>query len=257
MDSIFRGNKNVLGLLLSNETFLNERLALHYGVNNVRGDQFRKVLLTDKSRFGLLGKGGVLMVSAYPNRTSPVLRGAFVLERIMGTPPPLPPPAFEALPDNQSGKKALTVRERLEAHRQKPQCHSCHAAIDPIGFTLEGFDATGKARTIDRFARTAIDTMGEMPDGTVVRTPEDLRNALLADPMPFVQNFTERLLMYGLGRVIESHDMPTVRDIVRRSAADNFRFHTLVQNLVASDVFLKAQVPRGGDAPVIAQAAVK
>jgi len=256
MDDIFRNDHSVLELLSSHYTFVNERLALHYDINSVRGDQFRKILLTDSSRFGLLGKGGVLMASAYPNRTSPVLRGAYVLERIMGTPPPLPPPAVGALPETVGQQKAATVRERLELHRQKPQCHSCHSAIDPIGFTLEGFDATGKARRIDRFARTEIDTLGELPDGTKVRNPDELRNALLADPVPFMQNFTERLIMYSLGRVIEAHDMPFVRDIVRRSAADNYRFKALVTNLVLSDEFTKAMVPVLKDAPATRQAAV-
>jgi len=256
IDDIFRNDHSVLELLSSQYTFVNERLALHYDINTVRGDQFRKIKLTDSTRFGLLGKGGVLMASAYPNRTSPVLRGAYVLERILGTPPPLPPPAVEALPETV-GQKAATVRERLELHRQKPQCHSCHSAIDPLGFTLEGFDATGKARRIDRFARTEIDTRGELPDGTKVSNPDELRNALLADPAPFVQNFTERLIMYSLGRVIEAHDMPFVRDIVRRSAADNYRFTTLVTNLVLSDEFTKARVPVQKEAPALQAAVVQ
>jgi hypothetical protein len=222
----------------------------------VRGDQFRKIKLEDSSRWGLLGKGGVLMTSAYPNRTSPVLRGAYVLERIMGTPPPIPPPAVEALPATNAQKKAATVRELLVTHRQKPQCFSCHAAIDPIGFTLEGFDATGKARRIDRFARIDIDTAGELPDGTKVRNVNELRTALLADPVPFVQNVTERLIMYSLGRVIEAHDMPYVRDIVRRSATDNYRFATLITNIVLSDEFVKAKVPEVKAAPDLKQAAV-
>ncbi len=208
MDDIIRNNGSVLELLSSPYTFVNERLALHYDINSVRGDQFRKIKLADSARWGLLGKGGVLMASAYPNRTSPVLRGAYVLERILGSPPPTPPPAVPALTENQAGKKATTVRERLEEHRQKPQCFSCHAAIDPIGFTLEGFDATGKARRIDRFARTEIDSLGKLPDGTIVQNPDELRAALLADPVPFVQNLTERLIAYSLGRVIEAHDMP-------------------------------------------------
>lgn len=256
MDDLIRSDQSVLDLLSSPYTFVNERVALHYDINNVRGDQFRKIRLEDPNRFGLLGKGGVLSASAYPNRTSPVLRGAYVLERIIGAPPPIPPPAVEALPASTPDKKPATVRELLELHRQKPQCFSCHAAIDPIGFVLEGFDATGKSRRIDRFARSAIDTMGELPDGTKVRDPGELRNALLADPVPFVQNVTERLIMYAIGRVIEAHDMPFVRDIVRKSAADNYRFSTLITNIALSDDFMKAKVPEAKDAPVLQQAAV-
>ena len=255
MDDIVRNDQSVLALLSSPYTFLNERLALHYDIGSVRGDQFRKVKLDDSSRWGLLGKGGVLMTSAYPNRTSPVLRGAYVLERIMGSPPPLPPPSVGALPETNAQNQPATVRERLELHRQKPQCHSCHAAIDPIGFTLEGFDATGKARRIDRFARVDIDTLGELPDGTKVRNVDELRKALLADPVPFVQNVTERLIMYALGRVIEAHDMPYVRTIVRNAAADNYRFSTLITDIVLSDEFVKAKVPEQKTAPVVAQTA--
>jgi len=243
MDDIIRNNGSVIDLLTSPYTFVNERIALHYDINSVRGDQFRKIKLEDSSRWGLLGKGGVLEASSYPNRTSPVLRGNYVLERIMGSPPPIPPPAVPALAENQAGKKATTVRERLEEHRKKPQCFACHAAIDPIGFTLEGFDATGKARRIDRFARTEIDSLGKLPDGTIVRNPDELRAALLADPVPFVQNVTGRLIAYSLGRVIEAHDMPFVRAIVRQSQADDFRFSTLITNIVLSDDFLKAKEP--------------
>ncbi len=250
MDDIIRRDGGVLELLSSPYTFVNERIALHYDINSVRGDQFRKIKLDDSKRWGLLGKGGVLMASSYPNRTSPVLRGAYVLERILGTPPPTPPPAVPALTENQPGKKATTVRERLEEHRRKPQCFSCHSAIDPIGFTLEGFDAVGKERRIDRFARTEIDSIGKLPDGTIVRNPDELRAALLADPVPFVQNLTERLMAYSLGRVIEAHDMPFVRGIVRSAAADGYRFSTLITNIVLSDDFLKAKVPEAKETPV-------
>jgi hypothetical protein len=258
MDDIFRGDKSVMDLVSSKVTFVNERLALHYDINSVRGDQFRKIELKDSTRWGLLGKGGVLMVSSYPNRTSPVLRGNYVLERIMGTPPPIPPPGVAPLEQSASGaKKVMTVREMLETHRQKPQCFSCHVALDPLGFVLEGFDAVGKKRPMDRYARTQIDTLGTLPDGTIVRNPDDLRKELLANPTQFMQNFTERLMIYGLGRVIEAHDMPTVREIVRSSAADNYRFSTLVMNLVTSDVFQKARMPAVPAAqPVIKQAAL-
>ena len=257
IDSVFRGDQSVLELLRGRYSFVNERLALHYGINSVRGDQFRKVDLADSARWGLLGKGGVLMVSSYPNRTSPVLRGSYVLERIMGTPPPVPPPAVEALKENEVGKKAQTVRELLESHRAKPQCFSCHEAMDPLGFALEGFDATGKRRDIDRYARTPIDNKGQLPDGSKINGPDDLRNALVKNPDLFVQNMVERLMIYGLGRTIEAHDMPTVRSIVRNSAADDYRFSTLVFNIVSSDAFQKAQVPSDATTPVIKQAAVQ
>ncbi len=257
MDDIIRNNGSVLELLSSPYTFVNERVALHYDINSVRGDQFRKIRLADSSRWGLLGKGGVLMASSYPNRTSPVLRGAYVLERVLGSPPPVPPPAVPALAENQAGRKATTVRERLEEHRKKAQCFSCHAAIDPIGFTLEGFDATGKARRIDRFARTEIDSLGKLPDGTVVKNPDELRTALLADPVPFVQNLTERLLAYSLGRVIEAHDMPNVRGIVRASAQDGYKFTTLLTNIVLSDEFTRAKVPEEAKPALVTTAAAQ
>jgi hypothetical protein len=257
LDDVFRGDRSVMELVSSKYTFLNERLALHYDINSVRGDQFRKVELKDSTRWGLLGKGGVLMVSSYPNRTSPVLRGNYVLERILGNPPPIPPPGVSPLEQAASGaKKIMTVREMLETHRQKPQCFSCHVALDPLGFVLEGFDAVGKKRPMDRYARTEIDTLGTLPDGSIVRGPDDLRQALLDNPTRFMQNFTERLMIYGLGRVLDSHDMPTVRDIVRSSAADNYRFSTLVMNFVSSDAFQKARIPvNAGAQPVIKQAA--
>jgi hypothetical protein len=250
MDSIFRGDQSALELVRSKYSFVNERLALHYGINNVRGDQFRKVELTDSMRWGLLGKGGVLAASSYPNRTSPVLRGNYVLERIMGSPPPIPPPAVEALKENQAGEKPKTVRALLEGHRQKPQCFACHVALDPLGFALEGFDATGKRRDIDRYARTEIDTLGTLPDGSIVRGPDDLRKALVGNPTLFVQNVTERLFMFGLGRVIEPHDMPVVRDIVRQSAVDDYKVSTLITHIVTSDPFMKARMP--ADAPAAA-----
>ncbi|MEY4762079.1 MAG: hypothetical protein RLZZ200_1935 [Pseudomonadota bacterium] len=258
MDDIFRGDRSVMDLVSSQYSFVNERLALHYDINSVRGDQFRKVELKDSTRWGLLGKGGVLMVSSYPNRTSPVLRGNYVLERIMGTPPPIPPPGVAPLEQSAAGaKKVMTVREMLETHRQKPQCFSCHVALDPLGFVLEGFDAVGKKRPMDRYARTQIDTLGTLPDGSIVRDPDDLRKALLANPTQFMQNFTERMMIYGLGRVVEAHDMPTVRDIVRNSAADNYRFSTLVINFITSDAFQKARMPvQPAAQPVIKQAAL-
>lgn len=257
LDSVFRGNRNVLELLTSDRTYINERLALHYGIANVRGDQFREVQLKDSIRYGLMGKGGVLMVSSYPNRTAPVLRGAYILERITGTPPAAPPPNVEALKENEVGKKALTVRERMALHSTKKQCFACHGIMDPLGFSLENFDATGKFRSIDRYARTPIDNSGKLPDGTAVDGPDGLRKALLVRPDQFVQTLTEKLMTYALGRVVEYTDMPTVREIVRTSAKDDYRFGSIVMGIVTSDAFQKRRLPEEKELPVIKQASVQ
>jgi hypothetical protein len=240
---VFRENHSVLELLSADYTFLNERVALLYGIRDVKGDAFRRVQLTDSKRFGLLGKGAVLMVTSYPNRTAPVLRGAFVLERLMGTPPAAPPPNVGALKENQEGKKALTVREMMAVHRRNPTCNGCHGILDPLGFSLENFDAVGQYRASDRFAGVPIDANGELPDGTVLKGPDDLRNALLRRPDQFVQTLTEKLMTYALGRTLDYKDMPTVRAIVRASAADNYRFETLVMNIVTSTSFQMARAP--------------
>jgi mono/diheme cytochrome c family protein len=244
-DSIFREDRSVVDLLKANHTFLNERIALHYGITNIKGDRFQRVELKDSARWGLLGKGAILMAAAYPNRTSPVLRGAFILKYIEGVPPATPPPNVPTLDEKDIGTtKALTVREMIAKHRASPTCSSCHAVMDPLGFALENFDATGKWRDRDRFAGTGIDSSGELPDGTPLKGPDDLRNALLRRPEQFVQTFTERLLMYAMGRKLEYYDMPTVRRIVRGAAHDNYRFSALVQAIVQSEQFRKHRVPQ-------------
>ncbi|HET9268716.1 MAG TPA: DUF1592 domain-containing protein, partial [Vicinamibacterales bacterium] len=182
VDSVFREDRSVIDLLAADYTFLNERLARHYGVQNVRGDQFRRVTLTDTNRFGLLGKASVLMVTAYPNRTSPVLRGSYILENLLGTPPAPPPPNVEAFKENREGEKPLTIRQIMEEHRTNPTCNACHGVMDPLGFSLENFDTIGTYRAVDRFTRTKIDTSGRLVDGTAVNGPADLRNTLLAQP---------------------------------------------------------------------------
>jgi hypothetical protein len=255
IDSVFREDRNVLDLLGANYTYLNERLALHYGIRNVRGDQWRRVELTDSKRWGLLGKGGVLMLTSYPNRTAPVLRGAWLLERISGTPPASPPPNVEALKDPKPGEKPKTLKEQMALHRTQPSCFSCHGVMDPLGFALENFDAVGKWREKDRMAGAVIDSSGELPDGTHVSGPDDLRKALLANPEQFVQTVTEKLMMYALGRTIEYHDMPTVRAIVRASAKEDYRFSSLVMNIINSEPFQMRQVPKDDAAPVRTQAA--
>jgi hypothetical protein len=242
VDSVFREDRSVVDLLDANYTFVNERLAAHYGVENIRGDQFRRVTLTDPNRFGLLGKGAVLMVTAYPNRTSPVLRGAYILENIAGTPPAPPPPNVEAFKENKEGEKPKTIREIMETHRANPTCNACHGVMDPLGFSLENFDTIGTYRTMDRFTRTRIDTSGKLVDGTVVNGPSDLRNALLKHPEQFVQTFTEKLTMYALGRGIEYFDMPSVRKIVKDGRRDNYKFSSIVMGIVTAPAFQSSMV---------------
>jgi hypothetical protein len=203
-------------------------------------------------RWGLLGKGAVLMAAAYPNRTSPVLRGAFILEHISGTPPATPPPNVEAFPENEIGTpKARTIREIMAQHRADPSCNGCHSVMDPLGFALENFDAVAVWRDKDRYAGTAIDAAAELPDGTTVEGPGDLRAALLQRPEQFVQTFTEALLTYALGRTLEYTDMPAVRKIVREAARDDYRFRSIVWQIVTSEPFLLRRVPQP-DAPLVA-----
>jgi hypothetical protein len=243
-DSIFREDRNVVDLLRANHTFVNERLGLHYGLTGVKGDEFRRVELKDSARWGLLGKGAVLMAAAYPNRTSPVLRGKFILSYIEGVPPPNPPPNVPTLNDKDIGTtKALTVRELMAKHRANATCASCHAIMDPLGFALENFDAVGMWRDKDRFANTAIDSAGELPDGTKINGPDDLRNALLRRPEQFVQTFVEALLTYSMGRTREYYDMPTVRKIVRDTRASDYKFSAIVEAVVNTDQFKMRRVP--------------
>ena len=244
VDSVFRENQNVMDLLTANYTYLNERLARIYGINDVKGDRFRRVTLTDSNRFGLLGKGAVLMVSSYPNRTAPVLRGKWILESITGTPPAAPPPNIPQIKDAVAGEKPKTMRELMAAHRKQSSCFACHGVLDPLGLALENFDAVGVWRTKDRLAGDAIDASGELPDGRKINGPTDLRNALVADPFQFVQTLTEKLMTYALGRTVEYRDMPTVRKIVYESAKDNYRFQSIVMGIIDSDQFQMRSVPQ-------------
>jgi hypothetical protein len=243
LDSILRGNRSALDLLRSDQTFLNERVALHYGVPNVRGAQFRPVRLTDPNRFGLFGKGAVLMATSYGNRTSPVLRGAWILENITGTPPTAPPPGVEAFKETEPGKKPLTVRERLEQHRAQRSCKACHGVIDPLGFALENYDVVGAWRNRDRDAGSAIDSSGQLSSGLHVSGPAQLDAALLARPDQFVQALTEKLMVFALGRGLRYQDMPAVRAIVRSAAGDDYRFEAIVAGIVRSPAFQMRQLP--------------
>jgi len=251
-DSIFRQDRSVVDLLRASHTFVNERLALLYGINDVKGDEFRRVDLKDSARWGLLGKGAVLMSAAYPNRTSPVLRGKFILSYIEGVPPPNPPPNVPTLNDKDIGTtKALTVRELMAKHRASPTCSSCHSIMDPLGFALENFDAVGMWRDKDRFAGTVIDSAGELPDGTKINGPDDLRKALLRRPEQFVQTFVEALLTYSMGRTREYYDMPTVRKIVRDTQASDYKFSAIVQAVVNTEQFKMRRVPPPSQQPAL------
>jgi len=211
------------------------RVARHYGLTGVNGPQFRWVTLTDKNRLGLLGKGAVLMKTSYPDRTSPVLRGAWVLEKIIGTPPTPPPPGVETDLSQRAGEKPATVRARLEQHRASATCRQCHGVIDPMGLALENFDAVGKWRM--REAGAVIDASGELGDGTRVDGVVALRKALLSKPEVLVGTFTEKLMTYGLGRGLEYYDMPAIRTITREAAKNDNKFSSFVLGIVKSAAF--------------------
>jgi hypothetical protein len=242
VDSIFREDRSVLDLLRANHTFVNETLAWRYGIDGIRGNHFRRVDLEDSRRWGLLGKGALLLASSYPNRTSPVLRGEYVMRNIIGVPPDPPPPEVETDLDSVAPEEALTVRERLAIHRENPTCNACHGLMDPLGFALENFDVDGTWRDVDRESGRPIDSSGVLPDGAEIGGPEELREALLARPEQFVQTFVEKLFAYALGRSTEWYDMPAVREVVRRSAADDYRFSAVVIGIVQSVPFTTRDV---------------
>ena len=245
LESVFTEDRNVLDLLRANYTFVNERLARHYGMRNVYGTNFRRVTYSDDSpRRGLLGHGSVLMLTSYANRTSPVLRGKYVLSNILGAPPPPPPPNVPALVTEagDSGKR-LSMRDSMAQHRTNPVCANCHARMDPIGFALDNFDAVGRWRTVDD-SGTPIDASGVFPDGTKFDGVAGLRQLLLLRPEQFVSTLTENLLTYSLGRSLAYYDAPAVRAIVRESARDDYRFSSLVIGIVKSAPF---QMRRAGD----------
>ncbi len=235
--SILLEDENVQELLAAEHTFLNERLAEHYGITSVRGAQFRRVILEDEARRGLLGKGAVLLRTSYGDRTSPVLRGAWVLEKLVGTPPTPPTPNVETDLTTPAGEQPKTIRARLEEHRSNPSCNSCHGVIDPYGLALENFTVTGQWRDVDWLADAPIDASTVLPGGKPIEGPADLHRALLGRPDQFVQALTEKLMMYALGRELEHHDMPQVRAIVRAAAEDDYRFSSIVAGIVSSDAF--------------------
>jgi mono/diheme cytochrome c family protein len=233
--SVMREDRNVLDLMTADYTFVNERLARHYKILNIYGSQFRRVTITDEARKGLLGQGSILMVTSHTDRTSPVVRGKWILDNLLGAPPPPMPANVPPLNENPSGK-VLTMRERMEEHRANPVCASCHQIMDPIGFSLENFDAVGAWRTREGGTLgTPIDASGQLLDGTKVNGPVELRQALLKHPEIFVSTMTEKLMTYALGRGLQSYDMPVVRQIVRDSK--DYRFTALVLGIINSTPF--------------------
>jgi hypothetical protein len=239
--SVLLQDRSVNDLLTANHTFLNERLARHYGITDVLGPQFRRVELKDPQRWGLLGKGAVLLRTSYGDRTSPVLRGAWVMDKLMGTPPTPPPPDVDTDLSTPKGEKPKTLRARLELHRSKPSCNQCHGVIDPIGLALENYDAVGRWRDVDTVAEAPIDAKTVLPGGRTVGGPAQLRDALFQDANTpsgqFAEALTEKLLMYALGRELEYFDMPQIRSIVRRAAKDDYRLSAIVSGIVTSDAF--------------------
>ncbi|WP_419933913.1 DUF1592 domain-containing protein [Candidatus Palauibacter sp.] len=235
--TLVQEDRSLFELLTADYTFVNERLARHYGIPGVTGTDFRRVEIPEPERRGVLGHGSVLTLTSHASRTSPVLRGKWVMEVLMGTPPPPPPPDvsdLEATPEAEEGR-LLTVRERMEMHRASPACRSCHRVIDPIGLALEHFDGTGARRIKDN--GMPIDAEGELYDGTPIRTAADLRAALLARPVPLVRAFTENLLAYALGRRVEHYDMPTVRSIGRRAQEQDHRMSAFIMGVINSPAF--------------------
>ena len=235
--SVLLGDRNVSDLLTADHTFLNERLARHYGIRSVLGPQFRRVTLEDPRRRGLLGKGAMLLRTSYGDRTSPVLRGAWVMDKLMGTPPTPPPPDVETDLSQQKGEAPKTLRARLESHRSKPGCNQCHGVIDPIGLAMENFDAIGRWRDVDVEAKAPIDAKTVLPSGQPVDGPSELRQALFGGRDLFVRALTEKLMMYAVGRELEYFDMPQVRTVVRRAATQDYRLSAIVSGIVVSDAF--------------------
>ncbi|MDX1495632.1 MAG: DUF1588 domain-containing protein, partial [Longimicrobiales bacterium] len=239
---LVRHDGSVFDLYQADYSYLNARLAEHYGIQGVVGDEFRRVEYPDDRRRGLLGHGSILTLTSHADRTSPVLRGKWVMEVLMGTPPPPPPPGVPDLEETEAAMdgRTLTTRERMEQHRANPTCNSCHRFIDPIGLALDAFDVTGRWRI--REHGNPLDTRGELYDGTPVDSPGALVDALMKRPEPLLRTFTRNLLAYAVGRRVEHYDQPTVRAIVREAAADDYRISAFIRGVVTSDAFRMQQV---------------
>jgi hypothetical protein len=247
VESTLREDRSVADLLTTNYTFVNQRLAEHYGMKGVYGNEFRRVAVTDPNRQGLLGQASIMTVTSYPNRTSPTIRGKWVLEQLLGTPPPPPPPNVPALKDDGS-TKTLTMRQRMEEHRASPQCAVCHKMMDPLGFALENFDGIGRWRdTASEEGAGAIDASGVLPDGTTFDGPAGLRQILAQKRDMFVETFTERLMTYALGRGIEQYDAPVIRRIVREASLDDQKWSAIILGIVKSNPFQMRRVSDGNN----------
>jgi mono/diheme cytochrome c family protein len=257
ISSILLEDRSVVDLLTAGHTFLNDRLARHYGVSGVIGPQFREVTLTEKERAGLLGKAAVLLRTSYGDRTSPVLRGAWVLDKLLGTPPAPPPPNTATDLSQKAGELPKTVRARLEQHRNKASCNQCHGVIDPTGLALENFDAIGEWRTVDRQANAPIDAKTVLPNGVAINGPVELRAQLVERPATFAEAVTEKLMMYALNRELEYFDMPQVRGVVRGAAKDNYKFSSIVLGIVNTDAFRKQGPAAAPKEDVVKPAAAK
>jgi hypothetical protein len=245
IESTLRDDRSVADLLNTDYTFVNQRLAEHYGIKGIYGSEFRRVALDDPKRHGLLGQASILTVTSYPNRTAPTIRGKWVLEQLLGTPPP-PPPNVPSLKDDAS-TTAMTMRQRMEQHRANPTCAVCHKMMDPIGFSLENFDGLGRWRDSTGIGTDPIDASGVLPDGTPFEGPAGLRDVLVSKRDLFVETFTERLLTYALGRGVEHYDHPVVRKITREAAADNQRWSSIILGIVNSAPFQMRRISDGNN----------
>jgi hypothetical protein len=248
LESQIREDHPLVELLTANYTFLNERLARFYRIPHVYGTHFRRVTLSNPNRAGLLGQGSILTVTSYSTRTSPVLRGKYLLSNILGSPPPPPPPNVEALPEPAGETARPTMRARMETHRKNPMCAACHARMDPLGFALENFNAIGKWRTTE--GGSPIDSTGAFPDGTKINNAAEFRQVLLGHRDEFIRTFTEKLLTYALGRGVEYYDMPAVRTIVRDAAPSDYRWSSVILGVVKSAPFQMSAVPEDKQVPL-------
>jgi hypothetical protein len=234
IESQLREDRSVIDLVTANYSYVNERLARHYQIPHVYGSHFRRVTFTDGVRGGLLGQGSVLTVTSYPNRTSPVLRGRWLLDNVLGAPPPPPPPDVPLLSESSAAKTA-SMRQQMEAHRKSPSCAVCHVRMDPLGFSLEQFDALGKWRTASD--GIAVDASAALPDGTRFEGITGLRQVVASHPDDFARTFTQKLLAYAVGRSLDAHDQPAVRQIARTAAVQGYRWSSIITGIVTSTPF--------------------